>query len=70
MWIKKLCESLVDNQHDGSAKLIRNEYSAKLLGLLENYQDLKYPFNERPPADHLKPYVYNQNFSQLKKKKE
>lgn len=63
LWIKKLCETLSDgNNYDGSqltSKLIRNEYSLKLLSMLDNYDGLKFPFNERPTAEQLKPYVSN-----------
>lgn len=53
LWIKKLCES----NDSLVAKTIRNEYSSKLLRLLENYEVLKFPFSERPPTESLKPYV-------------
>ena len=54
LWIKKLCEST------GSSLLvrqIRNGHSLKLLQVLQNYEPLVAPFNEKPPTGSLKPLV-------------
>ena len=43
----------------------RNAYSSKLLQILQNYEPLTAPFNEKPPLENLKPMV---NFQKAAKK--
>ncbi|CAF0936063.1 unnamed protein product [Brachionus calyciflorus] len=55
LWIKKLCEISDTGDMCLDLKNLRNMYSARLLYILENCDNLQTPFNERPPNDSLKP---------------
>jgi hypothetical protein len=58
LWIQKLCESTGPSY---LARKTRNAYSLKLLQLLENYEPLQEPFNDKPPYGQLKPLSSSHN---------
>lgn len=61
LWIKKLCE--ISDTDSLMMKEIRNSYSFKLLNVLENYEALSFPFDEKPSTGPLKIIVSFLNIS-------